>query len=516
MKTYLAVFNSSCHLILLLFLLPLHCISQRQDFVWLSGYGSSFVEDTGWNSRFGINQLDFNQTPVLISHDSLGMGITNTNVSYCDTDGHILFYCNGIYIANSLDEKIENSDSMNAGYFTFQWIDPAVGNYVGQGILALKSPSEDSKFYLIHSFIDTVNANFSFGCKKILFTLLDMDANIGHGSVLQKDQVILNGSFAAELKATRHANGRDWWLLVQKRGTNCYEKILLDNTGFHNIGTTCGGQSVVGLSGSACFSQDGSKYVYVGMYGGINLFDFDRCSGNLSNPQYFPLPIFQDSGAIGIGSAFSPNSRFLYVNATIHCYQFDLWAADAWASIDTVAFYDGAQNPFGSVFHTMQIAPDGKIYSSCGNGEYVYHVIKRPDEKGDSCLFIQHGVILPAYSGGGLPNFPNYRLGALPNSPCDTLTSINDTEKSAKEKHINIFPNPATDFITVDYGFTDWNKGKADLYITNELGQIVHHQPLPLYSGLQKINITLLTAGVYHVAIKRGTQTVAVNRFAKH
>jgi len=515
MKTYLAVLNGKCHLILLLFLLPVYCISQKHDYNWLQGYDYGY--DTANAISYGISHFDFNDDTLAISYDSLGMWFLTTNTCYSGANGSIIFYSNGIHIRNSLDEKVENSDSMNAGYFQFEYLPDLqiLGYNTYNGIIALEDPAAINKYFLIHSFIDTIGGTFNLTCDKIYFTYLDMTANTGHGAVTAKDQTILSGRFGYELKATRHANGRDWWILVQKRGTDCYERILLDNTGIHTLGTTCGGQSVVGLSGSACFSQDGSKYVYVGMYGGINLFDFDRCSGELSNPQYFPLPIFQDLGAIGIGSAFSPNSRFLYVNATIHCYQFDLWAADVWASVDTVAFYDGAQNPFGSAFHTMQIAPDGKIYSSCGNTEWVYHVIDSPDVKGDSCLFKQHEIELPSVCAG-VPNFVNYRLGALQNSPCDTLTSLNNTEKSQKEKHINIFPNPATDFITVDYGFTDWNKGEVTLEITNELGQVVHHQPLPIYSGFQRINISILSTGVYHIAIKRGTQTVAINKFTKH
>ncbi len=33
----------------------------------------------------------------------------------------------------------------------------------------------------------------------------------------------------------------------------------------------------------------------------------------------------------------------------------------------------------------------------------------------------QHGITLPTYNAFSLPNFPNYRLGPLDGSPCDTL-----------------------------------------------------------------------------------------------
>ncbi len=501
-----------CLLGFFLLIFPVSSFCQKEDYNWLQGYDYGY--DTTINRWFRISKFDFNDDTLKISHDSLEMWFLTTNTSYSNSAGSLLFYTNGVHIANGLNEKIEYSDSMNAGFYQFNYLPDIhkLGYNTYEGIIALEDPANRNNYYLIHSFIDTTNANYDLGCKRIYYTYLDMNANVGHGKVVAKDQTILSGRFGYDLKATRHANGRDWWILAQKRGTNCYERILIDNKGIHAAGTTCGGQNVYGLSGSCCFSQDGSKYVYVNINGGINLFDFDRCSGDLNNAKYKPLPIFLDTGLIGIGTAFSSNNRFLYVNAQIHCYQFDLWANDVWASIDTVAFYDGAQNPFASVFHTMQIAPDGKIYSSCGNTEWVYHVIDRPDLKGDSCLFRQHGIELPSFCAG-VPNFINYRLGALVGSGCDTLTGVD--EMVEKEKLLKVYPNPATDFAGIDYGFTNWSKGEVSLEISNELGQVVYAQLLPRYSGFQKINVSEFASGFYTAYIKRSNQIVATAKFQK-
>lgn len=511
----LRIKNSGGLLCIFFLLLRGSLFSQKQDYVWLSGYGSELREDTGWNSIFGNNRIEFNDSNVTISYDSLGMGFTATNVSYCNQHGNLLFYSNGIYVANALDEKIENSDSLNPGYFQYKF-DPSmqqVGYSIYNGLLALEHPGRENLFYLIHSFVDTIDENYTLACKNILLSVLDMNDNAGHGKVISKNDIVLHGRFGFELKATRHANGRDWWILVQKRNTNCYERLLLNNTGLHVLPAVCAGTNVNGFAGSASFSQDGSKYVYLSLQGHLNLFDFDRCSGELSNPQYKYIPIFTDTGLIAIGTAFSPNSRFLYVNAQIHCYQFDLWANDIWASTDTVARFDGSANPFASIFHTMQIAPNGKIYSACGNGEYVYHVIDRPDEKGDSCHFMQHAVVLPATTGGGLPNFPNYRLGALTGSGCDTLTHVGLL--SEEEAQIKVYPNPSNEFVVVDYGFIDWGKGEATMYITNEAGQQVYEQKLPMYSGFRKIDVSEFTSGVYTAYLKRDNRVIVSRQFVK-
>ena len=226
------------------------------------------------------------------------------------------------------------------------------------------------------------------------------------------------------------------------------------------------------------------------------------------------MPAIVDSDYTGLGIAISPNNRFLYAGITLHMYQYDLWANDIPGSVDTIADYDNWLAPFPSLFHTEQLGPDGKIYISCGNPDTVYHVIERPDEKGDSCLFEQHSLSLPSESWG-VPSFPNYRLGALGNSACDTLSSLTEPARAEKEKILKVFPNPATDIVTVDYGFTDWNKGEVTLEIINELGQTIHQQTLPMYSGFQKINITSFASGNYTVFIKRTHQTIAVNKFTK-
>lgn len=493
--------------------------AQKSDYRWLCGYESyAGYDSVNWHHWFGITELDFNDSPVSISYDSLGINFSRTSTSYCDSNGELMFYTNGIYIANALDEKIENSDSMNwGGYFTHFAPSAYIDGYrTTQGIYALPWPGHIAQYILPHTYLDTIN-NSGLIVNKVLYTFLDMSANAGHGKVLQKNMVIAQGVFGWEMAAVRHGNGRDWWVVVQKQNSNCYQMSLLDTSGIHLHQTSCGGTSVsYGDVGAFAVSPDGSKIVHFNPSAGVNIFDFDRCNGTLSNNVFIPIPGLVDSGWFLNGAAISPNNRYVYIGATTHVYQYDLQAADIEASRLTVATYDGHQAPFGSYFHTMQMGPDGKIYESCGNSETVYHVIDRPDEPGDSCLFRQHGLELPSYCLG-VPSFPNYRLGALAGSGCDTLnTDVSHEPRAMRENQIQVFPNPASGVVTVDYGFTDWSKkGWVSLQIVNELGQLVYEQPLPQYSGFQKVNVSGLVSGVYHVLIKRDNAVIGVSKFSK-
>ncbi|MBL7778914.1 MAG: hypothetical protein JNK66_11550, partial [Chitinophagales bacterium] len=422
-------------------------IAQKEDYTWFSGY------DSYAGLPWGTNVQSFTIDSMHVTYDSLGMNFARTNTSYCNSDGNPMFYTNGIHIRNGLDEIVEESWGMNEGQFIVQF-DPTIeqkGYRVPQGIVALQNPSNPEQYYLLHTFWDT-SATLGSYPKRLLYTLLDMSQNAGHGKVLAKNQVIIEnfGGIGTEISVCRHANGRDWWVLTNQRETNCFYRTLIDHTGIHaQPNKVCTG-SIVPINNitSSAFSPNGSKFAYLSLVEGATVFDFDRCEGLLSNPVQIPIGGLLDSGWWSLGTCISPNNRFLYVGITQYVLQYDLQDPDIAASVDTVAIYDGFQAPFGSFFHTMQLGPDGKIYESCGNGERVYHVIEQPDKKGDSCMFKQHHILLPTYSAG-VPNFPNYRLGALPNSPCDTLgTSI--SQPTTRNPQLTIFPNPATEFVVID------------------------------------------------------------------
>ena len=489
--------------------------AQKEDYIWLSGYSSQVGYDSASGLTFGATVMDFNHTPREIRYDSLGMNFSATSISMCNSNGELLFYSNGIYVANALGNKIENSDSLNDGYAT-RYINPSVwesGYEIDHGMIPLQNGANKNQYYLLHIFADTLPNNGLIYFKSVLETLLDMQANGGLGKVIYKNKPVLTSNMNSDIAAVRHANGRDWWVVQQKRNTNCYYQVLVDPSGTHLVDSTCANVPVEYFNGShEVFSNDGSMFAMITTSEGLFLFDFDRCNGTLSNDRFVPMPFLQDSLWIGIGVCFSPNNRFLYVSLTKLVLQYDLRDPNWQTTPDTVAVFDGHQAPFGSVFNVSQMGPDGKIYIGCGNGEDNYHVIDRPDEKGDSCLFRQHGLKLASLSVG-VPNFPNYRLGALTGSACDTLTGITDIAE--KEKILKVFPNPATNAITVDYGYTNWEKGDVDLEITNAAGQLIYTQHLPMYSGFQKLDVRQYAHGMYNVAIKRSNTVVATSQFVK-
>ena len=132
-------------------------------------------------------------------------------------------------------------------------------------------------------------------------------------------------------------------------------------------------------SGQAVFSPDGTKYARFQPNNNLNIFDFDRCAGELSNPVIIP---FSPDTIFRAGVSFSPNSRFLYAHAYTKLYQFDMQATDVPASQLLIDEYDGVADPFPTRFYMGQLALDNKIYiSSAGTHEHL-HVIHSPDSLG--------------------------------------------------------------------------------------------------------------------------------------
>jgi Secretion system C-terminal sorting domain len=245
----------------------------------------------------------------------------------------------------------------------------------------------------------------------------------------------------------------------------------------------------------------------------LQIFDFDRCSGILSNPLHIPIVDAADT-IFAAGLAFSPSGRFLYVSSTNYIYQFDMEAADIAASKITVAVYDGFSffDIFTTNFYQCELAPDNKIYVSCPGGKEAIHVIEHPDSLGLACQVIQHKHILPYPIIGGLPNFPNFHLGPLVGSGCDTIVFTETKEVAAgKESGMNfvLYPNPTDNTLTID--LLENISSDAEYEIYNCMGSRVGGDKL--IEKNTQISVGQLSAGIYNVVIRLPERIMAVKRF---
>jgi hypothetical protein len=327
-----------------------------------------------------------------------------------------------------------------------------------------------------------------------------MAQDSGYGAVTQKNQIAVQDTFArGNISVARHANGKDWWVLVPKSHTNCYFLVPVTADGVQPAQLKCNGHewSDDDSGAQATFSPDLKKYVRFNSWNGLNIYDFDNATGDLSNPVRITFP--NDTINYTAGVSVSPNSRYLYVSARKRVYQFDLEAADIESSKIKVAEWDGTYNPYATIFYLSALAPDGKIYISSTSSTLNLHVIERPNCPGLSCQLVQRGVELPSFNFATIPNFPHYRMS---NEACDTTNNTIKTELAGHA--IALYPNPTQGVLWVN--FPDIGNQGADLSIFDILGQLVVQEKITY--PLSQIDISGLKPGNYIYSIR---QAGAVN-----
>lgn len=313
------------------------------------------------------------------------------------------------------------------------------------------------------------------------------------------------------LTAVKHGNGRDWWVITHGGKNDKYYVFLIDPTGISAPSVQQIGGVLFSAQGQVCFSPNGSKFSQYDPYNDLHLFDFDRCSGALSNHAHISI----NDSAAGGGVAFSANSEILYVSSTKYVYQFDLMASDLAASKITVATWDNYYSPSppaATTFFLAQLAPDNKIYISSTNSVLSMHVIEHPDSLGLACDVCQHCVSLPAYNASTVPNHPNYHLGALGSSICDSLpTGIGDLSGKEDEEFI-VFPNPVKDKMYIK---NPGNISSVQVVIYNSLLQEKSFPVTLINNGeYYELNTSQLLSGVYFLEITTEKQKV-VKKFVR-
>jgi hypothetical protein len=388
-------------------------VREKRDYIWPFGRGPN-IESQQVNIW-----LDFSQTPPqsYLLPGSINLDIANAGI--CDVNGNLLFYTNGYVVMNGMHELMENGAGLAPGLMTNDWL--PYGLPLDQGAIALPMPGADSIFYLIHARREyllngPVNGQSS-GTFPLYYSVIVFDSLSPDGMVLEKNVVLTEMPVIhGKLTAVRHANGRDWWILVFKYFSNQYHRFLLSAEGIAGLPMDSVGLPIPAGVGQAVFSPDGTKFAKLNLHFGpyVDIYSFDRCTGLLSQPVHFR---YTESPVHG-GLVFSPNSRYLYVSSDQYIYQYDTWAADIAASRETIVSL--AANPTETDFALAQLGPDGKIYVS-GYNIRDLHIIHNPNAAGAACEFEKKALSFDYILGRGIPNHPYYGLGPWDGSPCDTL-----------------------------------------------------------------------------------------------
>jgi hypothetical protein len=123
---------------------------KKRDFAWISGY------QTNNHASFpyaGTTLQSFKYCGVQREFVNTLMNFDATSTSICDTSGSLLFYTNGIYIANKNHQKMLNGDSIG---FCRLWQHDRLygGNTTIQGSVVIPKPNSPNIYYLLQASVD--------------------------------------------------------------------------------------------------------------------------------------------------------------------------------------------------------------------------------------------------------------------------------------------------------------------------------------------------------------------------
>ena len=126
------------------------------------------------------------------------------------------------------------------------------------------------------------------------FCEVDLAANNGMGQVSNKLSVAITDTLVGgNIMGIKHGNGKDWWVITPKWRSNTYHKLLISNDSIHQMGTQSIGHTKIHHDwyGQSAISPSGTKYAQWDCFNQLQLLDFDRCTGELSNPIHLQLMI---------------------------------------------------------------------------------------------------------------------------------------------------------------------------------------------------------------------------------
>ncbi len=334
------------HLLLWCGVLSFISFGQKEANVWHFGTGYS---------------LDFN-TGAPLETSGGQMYTFEGCTSYCDENGNLLFYSNGggrLPVSGQDGGKIWNKN--NEVMYDMQGLEGG-GFSAAQSSVIVPAPGEPNVFYLftmeeLEYDIDGVVPSEPNG-RGLRYFKIDMNLNGGLGEVVAADVPVYGYSYEG-ICAIRHANGTDYWILINQDTSGIGVYSVNQNgvqlagvypyPAFHNaFGIIKSSPSPSGVGAPCCNKVMTSA----------GLYDFDLSTGELSYES--------DLGAAApTYFEFSPNGLYLYasivdpIDATTKLFQFNI-AQAAQTGQPLEATGQVIATNFQGLY--MQLASDGKIY----------------------------------------------------------------------------------------------------------------------------------------------------------
>jgi hypothetical protein len=480
-------------------------------------YSQEYKRNNNWSLGYDpVVIFNFNSNLFIDTTDNINCGISTSASTISDTLGNLALFSNGFIIYNYEGNAVEDGYYVNCPY------GKVLCNYYGGASLfdqtSIILPKKGNTYYVFSTGMsDSVANNYLNNIKTefdvLNYSVVDMDSNNGKGKVMQKNVVLADNRhyWNCAMQAVKHANGKDWWLVKADCNNNRYEEyVVREDTilgpyyqSITNIGDWC-------VSFSEIYFSNNGKQMASSIYGKyegtlnnrnrVDIFDFDRCSGELTFKKYYIAPYDTSNypnNDFKNGICFSPNDSLLYMSNLYTIYQIDLHDTNTY----NATFIHGPDTTLANFpwYEHLACAPDGKMYIGNGNGTRKYmSYIDKPNVKGLGCNFKPQGLWQPYTNLRTPPNMPNYGLGA------DSALLVGCEPVSIREfenlvmREWHVYPNPSsTNF------YIKSRKGKKK-EMFNSVGQMV------LSTKEDEIDVTKLAKGIYYLRCNNEVKKVVI------
>ena len=486
-------------LFLILFAIASNAIAQREADCLVNGrcltlFGVDCTPPEG-NSvfKFNADSLEsINESP------NFRLATNYSRAAFSDnTTGDFLFASNGWRLVNSqgdiLANKLWRADIPwpNDNFDTTMVLNSL-------GPLFLNDPGDSTKAYLFYG--QYSNGNFGPEVLKadLIFTYAYLD--IPTQSLISKNNELLNEiSAPGDMQACRHANGRDWWIIKPGSYEDEYFIGLLSPLGIQLEKITIPGIQHRGqFETYSYFNKEGTKFIHFTgkRYKYLHEYNFDRCSGSLSNTVIHDL---SDSLLFGdvTSCTISPDGSKFYIRRSFN--------ADTIQGTGGMLQYDlenGNFELFTEIGSSPQLSPnyrniflDFRIIQE-DTMIRTLSVINNPNGTlAEIDLELNKYIVINYPMFGSPSNFANFRLGKLVGSPCDTIP-IGLQAIVPKGLQFGLFPNPSNGEFSISLP----KDQQLSWELSNTLGQKVSSGAITAAEANYSIPNTL-TNGLYVLSL---------------
>ncbi|MFN8396091.1 MAG: hypothetical protein U0176_15755 [Bacteroidia bacterium] len=391
--------------------------------------------------------------------------------SYCDHNGNLLFYSDGLTVWNRNHLVMANGSGLMGGQSSTT------------SALVVRHPANCHLYYLF-----TVQDHLSVS-NSFRYSLIDMSLNGGLGGVVVgMKNILISNSCAEKIVAIRHQNGVDSWIITHYLGNANFGAYLLSSSGLNPVpvisttGATHPSNCMIGFLKS---NHAGNLLVSAQMFcSSVQLFDFSRSTGMVSNPRI----LLNNLNGI-YGAEFSPNDQILYLSKGFSgsaLYQVDPSSVTNTFLVSSMA---GDYNYGG-----LQMGPNGKIYMA-RNATASLGVVNSPNTWGPGCSFASNGFALApgTASGFGIVSFATDQSGSF--SPGGYQIASNDTCFAS--------PSSFAGLGIVEYDSIVWNFGDPSSGTLNHATGLTSNH---YYTSAGAFQVTMIVYGC-----EPDTLTVPVN-----